>query len=212
MGDGDDRALVLVQVALEPRDGLGVQVVGRLVEEQQVRRLEEQAAEGDAAALAAGELRHVGVAWRHAQRVHRGLDDGVEVPGVGGFDLLGKARELVGRLVRVVGGDLVVAVQEVARGADAVLDVPADVLRLVELRLLGEHPDRRRLVELRFAAVLGVLAGHDAKQGGLAGAVRPEDADLGAREEAQGDVRRGPSCPADGSARPCTSSRCIRQP
>ena len=158
VGDGDDRALVLVEVTLEPGDRLGVEVVGRLVEEQEVGRLEEQAAQGDAAALAAGELGDVGVAGRHAQRVHRRLDDRVQVPRVGGLDLLGEARELVGRLVRVVGGDLVVAVEEFLRLAHAVLDVAADVLGLVELRLLREHPDARRLVELGLAAVLGVLA------------------------------------------------------
>ena len=36
MGDGDDRAGVVVQVPLEPRDALGVEVVGGLVEEQHV--------------------------------------------------------------------------------------------------------------------------------------------------------------------------------
>ena len=38
VGDRDDRALVLGQVALEPGDRLGVEVVRRLVEEQQVGR------------------------------------------------------------------------------------------------------------------------------------------------------------------------------
>ena len=36
MGDRDDRARVLLEVALEPGDGLGVEVVGRLVEQQQI--------------------------------------------------------------------------------------------------------------------------------------------------------------------------------
>src|SRR5262249_17244842 len=51
MRDGDDRARVLGQVPLEPRDGLGVQMVRRLVEEQEVRLLEENSAERDAALL-----------------------------------------------------------------------------------------------------------------------------------------------------------------
>ena len=53
--DGDDGARVLGEEALEPGDRLGVEVVGRLVEEQQVRRLEQQPAERDAAPLAARE-------------------------------------------------------------------------------------------------------------------------------------------------------------
>ena len=71
VGDGDDRALVLLEVPLEPGDRLGVEVVRRLVEQQQVGRGEQQPAERDAAALAAGERRDVGVGGREAQRVHR---------------------------------------------------------------------------------------------------------------------------------------------
>ena len=58
MGDGDDRALVLLEVLLEPGDGLGVEVVGGLVEEQEIGALQEHAAQGDAALLAAGQMRH----------------------------------------------------------------------------------------------------------------------------------------------------------
>ena len=57
VGDGDDRARVLVEEALEPLDRLGVEVVGRLVEQQQVGVLEQQPGERDAALLAAGERR-----------------------------------------------------------------------------------------------------------------------------------------------------------
>ena len=55
VGDGDDGARVVLQEALEPRHRLGVEVVGRLVEQQQVGRDEQQAAQRDAAPLAAGE-------------------------------------------------------------------------------------------------------------------------------------------------------------
>ena len=55
VGDGDDRALVVAQVMFEPGHGLGVQVVGGLVEQQDVRLAEQEAGEGDAALFAAGE-------------------------------------------------------------------------------------------------------------------------------------------------------------
>ena len=55
MGHGDDRALVLAQVMLQPGHGLGVEVVGGLVEQQDVRFGEQQAGERDAPAFAAGE-------------------------------------------------------------------------------------------------------------------------------------------------------------
>jgi hypothetical protein len=129
-----------------------------------------------------------GVGRREPQRVHRLVELGVEVPGVGGVDPVLQPRELVGRLVGVVRGELVEAVEQRAHLGDAVLDVAAHVLVGVELWLLLEHADCRAGRELRLAAVLRVLPGHDPQQRGLAGAVETQDADLRAREERQGDV------------------------
>ncbi len=42
--DGDYRTGILLQVLLEPVDGFGVEMVGRLVKEKHVGLLEEQAA------------------------------------------------------------------------------------------------------------------------------------------------------------------------
>ena len=180
VGDGHDRALVLGEVALQPADRLGVEVVGRLVEQQQVRLGQQQPRERDPPPLAAGERRDVRVAGRAAQRVHRLVDHRVEAPGVGGVDLLLQPRELVGGLVGVVGRQLVEAVEQVAQLADAVLDVAAHVLGLVELGLLLEQPDAGAGRELGLAAIVSVLPGHDPQQRRLAAAVEAQHADLGA--------------------------------
>ncbi len=82
VGDRHDGAGVLRQVLLQPGDALRVQVVGGLVEQQQVGRLQQQLAERDPAALTTGELGHVGVRRRAAQRVHGQFELGVDVPGV----------------------------------------------------------------------------------------------------------------------------------
>ncbi len=142
MGDRDDRALVLGQVLLEPRHRLGVEVVGGLVQQQQVGRAQQQPAERHAPALAAGERAHVGVRRRQAQRVHRVFELRVEVPGVGRVDLRLDLAELLGGLIGVVGGQLVEAVEQRLRLGDAVLDVALDVLGLVEVGLLLEHARR----------------------------------------------------------------------
>jgi hypothetical protein len=60
--DDDDRALVARERLLEPRDRLDVEVVGRLVEQQDVGVLEQRAAQRDAATLASRQLAHVDVA------------------------------------------------------------------------------------------------------------------------------------------------------
>ena len=117
MGDGDDGAVVGREVLLEPQHRLGVEVVGGLVEQQQVGLLQQQLAQRDAAALTTGEDGDVGVRRRAAQGVHGLLELGVEVPRVGGVDgllqlaHLGHQRVEVGVRVGHLGGDLVVAVE-----------------------------------------------------------------------------------------------------
>ncbi len=175
-------------MALQPVHRLGVEMVGGLVEQQQVGCAQEQPAQRHAAALAARERLHVGVGRRQAQGVHRVLELGVEVPSVGGFDLGLNRRELVGGLVGVVGRQLVEALEQRLGLGYSVLDVALDVLGLVQVGLLGEHPHARARREHRIAAIVLVDAGHDPQERGLARAVVAEHADLGAGVEGQRDV------------------------
>ena len=87
----------------EPGDAFGVEVVGRLVEQQQVGPLEQDLAQGDAPALAAGERADVGVARRQPHGVHGDLDAAVEVPTLGGFDAVLNLGLLVEQPVHLVG-------------------------------------------------------------------------------------------------------------
>ena len=194
MRDGHDGAGVGVQELLEPQHRLGVQVVGGLVEQQQVGRLEEQLAQGHAAALAAGEDVHGRVGVRALQGVHRLGELAVQVPAVGGVDLglelahLGHEGVEVGVGVGHLGAHLVEALdlgQDVAKG---LLDVLADGLVLVERRLLLEdaHGVARREARLAVGDVLE--AGHDLEEGRLARAVGAHHADLGAGVDAHRDV------------------------
>ena len=194
MGDGDHGALVRLEVALEPRDRLCVEVVRRLVEQQQVGRGEQEAAERDAPSLTTGERRHVAVAVGQAQRVHRPVEVLVEAPSVGAVDavlhlrLLGEQRVEIGVGLGERGRDRVEAVEQVAELADAVLDVAAHVLRLVELRLLLEEADRGLRIELGDAGRRLLEPRHDPQKRRLAGAVRPEHADLRSVQERERDV------------------------
>ena len=96
--------------------------------------------------------------------------------------------ELLGGLVGVVGGQLVEAVEQRLGLGDAVLDVALDVLALVQVRLLLEHPHGRARRQRRLAAVLLVDPRHDPQQRRLARAVVAEHADLRARVERERDV------------------------
>ena len=53
MGNDQNRARVVAQVGLEPADRLGIEMIGGLVEQQEVRLLEQQTAERHAPPLAA---------------------------------------------------------------------------------------------------------------------------------------------------------------
>ncbi len=127
MGDEDDAALVFAQRVLQPLDGFGVEMVGGLVEQEDVGGVEQELAQRDAAALAARERGDGGVGIGAAQRVHRLIDLGIEIPQALRLDLVLQARHLVGGLVGIVGGDLVVAVDQRLFLGDAFHDVAAHV-------------------------------------------------------------------------------------
>ncbi len=192
MSDGDDGARVLREVLLQPVHRLGVEVVGGLVEEKQVRSLDQQLAECDAALLTTGEVDDRPVAGRAAQRVHGLLQLRVEVPGVGVVQVFLELAHLVQERVGVVGrhqlGDLVEAVELAHDLGGAVLDVLQDGLGLVELRLL--HEDADAVAGRQEGVAVGRLlkARHDLQNGGLTGTVRADDTDLRAGQEAQRHV------------------------
>ncbi len=86
MGHRDHGAGELLQVALEPSHGLGVEMVRGLVEQQHVGAAEQEPAQRDAPALAAGQLVDLGVRRRQAQCFHGEVHALVEVPGVRDVD------------------------------------------------------------------------------------------------------------------------------
>ncbi len=120
MRHGDDRALVVGEEALEPRDRLGVEMVRRLVEQEQAGRREQQPAQRDAASLAARQRRDVAVAIGEPQRVHRVVEVLLELPRVGAVDrvlhlgLVGEQRLVVGVGLCERRRDLIEAVEQVA--------------------------------------------------------------------------------------------------
>ena len=83
MGHAHDGAAVFVEEALEPGDGLGIQVVGRFVEQQQVGLGQQQLAQRHPALFPARERVDRRVRRRAAQRVHGDFQRAVEVPAVG---------------------------------------------------------------------------------------------------------------------------------
>jgi hypothetical protein len=183
------------QILLQPRHGLGVQVVGGLVQEEHVGLLEKDPAEGHPPALSPGELGDIRIGGREPERIHGDLELAVEFPRTRGINALLQFRLplderihfLVGREGRKGGVDLLVLAQEVARGLHAQLDVALDVEGRVELGLLRQIADPGTLGGPGLSLKVVVDPGHDAEERTLSGPVGTHDADLGARVEGKVD-------------------------
>ena len=192
--DSHDRTFVAVQELLEPEHGLGVEVVGGLVKEQQVRSLEQQAAQRHATPLATREDGHRSIRVRALKRIHGLAELAVEVPAVGGVDVVLEAPHLVHEGVEVSVGvghlhaDLVEALDLGDDVREGHLDVLANGLVLVELGLLLEKAHRITRREARLAVGDLLDARHDLEQRGLAHAVGTDDANLGTGEDAHRHV------------------------
>ena len=136
VGDRQHRTGVRGEVLLEPEHALRVEVVRRLVEQEQVRPAQQELAQRHAAPLAPGQVHDRKVRRRAAQCVHRLLELRVDLPRVGVVEHLLQLAELLHELVAVVGGHLfgdgVVPVEFGLDLAEALLDVAEDGLLLVQ--------------------------------------------------------------------------------
>jgi len=196
VGDGDDGAGVVLEVAFEPCHRKIVEVVRGFVEEQDIGLPDEQSAEGDPAALAAREDVDLGVAGRAAEGVHGELEAGVELPRSHRFDLVLDHSLAIEHLLHLVvvhrfGESLGEGVElsEKRRGLGrALLDDLAHGLTWLQLGLLLEEADRVTGGTHDLAVRRLVDAGHDLQECALSRAVEAENADLGAIEEAERDV------------------------
>ena len=196
MGDGYHRAGILLQMLLEPVDRLGVEVVGRFVEQQHVGLLEQQAAESHATALAPREGAHLLIVGRALQGIHGTLELGVYVPGVGGVERilqLGLALDQFVHLVGILehvgvaerGVHLVELLEQIHHGLHALADHFDHGLLGVELRFLLEISYGISGREHHLALVILVNAGDDFQQRRFTGAVETDDADFGAIEKGE---------------------------
>ena len=188
MRDHDHRALVGAQIVLQPLDGGQVQVVGGLVQEQKVRAQQQELAQFEARALPARERGHALVVLRAGKAQARQHPLQARAPAVAVLLL-----EAVGELGVVLREARVLLRIDVVQLAHARLHLPELFLHLKDAGKAGLHllPDRalaRQVVQLRVEAdaqaarraqgpaVVGVLAGEDLEQRGLARAVGADKA------------------------------------
>ena len=192
--DTNHRACVLLQVLLQPVDTLRIKVVGRLVQQQDIRLLQEQSAERHAAPLAARQRLHICVVGGTTQRVHRAVEFLVDVPCVCAIQLVLQLRlprqQRVEVGIRLCEGSvyLVVLAQHVHHGLHALLHYLANGLRRVQFRVLLQIAHRVARREHHFALVVRLHACDNLHQRGLTRAVQTDDAYLRTIEKTQIDV------------------------
>ena len=193
VADRKHRALEVQDIILQPFGGVQVKVVGRLVEQQDVRILEDQPREVHARSLAARErveglLPHGG---RDVETARDAAALGVHLPAAETAELLrervvlpqqgggGVVLHLPGELVEPR-GDLI---QAALRVAQHVLGRPA----VGEDGDLGDQPDPLTRRDGGLALVRALETAEDAEERRLAAAVGPEDADMLAGVDREGE-------------------------
>ena len=173
---GNDRALILLQVLLEPVDRLGIKVVSRLIEQEHIGLLQQQATQCHTATLATAQVLGRRISWRTAQSIHGTVQTAVQVPRVGGVDdvlQFGLSREQLVHLVLVlvVFGqakllvDSLILVECVHNGLHTLHDYLLDGLGGVELRVLWQVAYRVARRKHHLSLILSLDACDDFHQG-----------------------------------------------
>ncbi len=169
---GDDHvARIVAEGVLQPLHRFGVEVVGRLVEQKDVRFLEQEAAQSDTTRLPAGKSAGVLVVRRQNQGIHCHVYLPVQLPAVGGIDGIlqaphffhGLLHFVVGHGIGHAGGNFVELVDHLFDVTEGFLDRFPYRFVGIELRLLGHPPDAGAFKRFGATVVLLVLSRHDAE-------------------------------------------------
>ena len=184
------------QVRFQPLDGFSVQVVRGLVQQEDVRLLQEEAAQRHTSPFAAGKRADLRVRRRALEGVHRPFQLCVDLPAVQVLDELRQlalAFDEAVHLVVVHGLHelhryVIVFREDVHHFLYALLDHFDDGLVRIHLRLLREVSDGVAGRPNDFALEGLLHPGNDLEERRFTGPVEADDADLGAVEEGQVDV------------------------
>ena len=192
--DEHERAVVGLQELLQPLDGRQVEVVRRLVQQQEVGLRREDARELRAHTPATGErLERLGeVLGREAEAAERDLHARLDVVAAQMLELrlkLAVAPHLHG--IREVGLQRLHLCLHLREAGDAAQGIVEQrLLGRVGRRVLPREADARARLDDEFARVRRHLAEDDLEERRLARTVRADDADAIALVDAERDVRQ----------------------
>ena len=189
-----DGSLVRGKMRFKPGNRLGIEVVRRFIEQQDIGLLEQQPAKSNAPPLAAGENRNRRVSGRAAKRIKCLFELALDLPCAEMIDPFLERRLAVEEGVDVRFGiphgraDLFEFLEQFDGAADTFADDLHDGLGGVQLRLLGQIPERDPLLYSDFAEVVRVDSRDELQQRALPRAVEAEHADLCSVIEGEGNI------------------------
>jgi hypothetical protein len=176
MADHQQGAGVFLQPGLEPHQGVEVEVVGRFVEQQEVRRAHQRARQLQPHAPAAGEAvdRPVELAHLETQAEDQRLRARLRVVRAGVVQRHVRVRHALAVVARLGRGDL--GLRRGERGVAGDDEVGRGFARLRHVLRDLRHAPLRRHGKVAFVLVQGAV--QEREQAGLAGAVAADEADL----------------------------------
>ena len=187
MGNCHYGTFEVVQEAFQPRDGFGVQVVSRFVEQQHVWFFQQQAAQRDAAAFTTGEILNFSVPVRQTQGVSGTLKLHVQVMTVVRLNDLFKLALLCGQLIEVsvrfgvLGVHFIQTFQRVNHFGNRFFHGFTNGMFRVQFWFLRQVTDFNARLWASFTFDIRINTGHDAQQGRFTRTVQTENTDFGAR-------------------------------
>ena len=184
MADDQHRAAVGLEVIFQPFHGFQVQVVGRLVQDQQIRTLQQQTGQAQTSLLTAGkDARQFdpGI-HREAHTVEHLFDLGVHIISVHGIHDGGAVGDFLGQgcVMRVCSQaalQVVHLLHGVQRRGEGQFHRGVNVQRGGQARVLLQIATGHAGAKGSIACIGQALAAQDAQQRGFAGAVCANDAD-----------------------------------
>ena len=196
MRNGNHRTLILLQMGFQPLDGFGIQVVGGLVQQEDIGLTQQQAAEGHPAPFTARKGCDRCIRRRALEGIHRPFQFGIDFPSAHMLDLFRELTLPFDERVHAVivhrlhesCRDLVVLGQQVHHLLNPFLNHFQHGFGRIHLRFLLQVADTvaRRPDHLSLVGFLN--PGDDFQERGFTRAVQTDDADLGPVEERQIDI------------------------
>jgi hypothetical protein len=175
VGDEHQRAAETAQLFFQPGDGENIEVVGGLVQQQDVRVAHQRLGQGDTPAPAARQLAH-GCLRGQLQLADHGLDPLLQGPSIDALQLLLYPRQLIEVGVRSLLDQLVIPCQQLSRLSQAGCHCVVHAQRVAPGQFLLQSCQAHTGAQPAFAAVRRQLTGQYFQQGGFAGPVATQQA------------------------------------